>query len=320
VNPGTGFTTTPTFTITGGTGSGAAITGNDGAFALNGFVMTNHGSGYTTAPTVNVTGGTAAVTAKVAGISLASDSSIGGSGGLIVHSIISGSHSLTKVGSGTTVLAASNTYTGTTLVSDGNLQVGLSDVGTTGTDNVTLNGSSAVLSGSGNITGPVTSVILGTIKPGDQGGAAAGSLNSQSLVFTPASLTTVAEFQLTGSTGGSNLAFDTLHITGDLTLNGFSRILVDGTGYTPTTGDTFALLDWTGLLDAGAFSTGSNFRTGANADLNEGLLDLPDISGVGFWDVAFGSGSLTLTVVVPEPSRIILLLLGSMSLLMRRRR
>lgn len=320
VNAGTGFTTTPTFTITGGTGSGAAVTGNDGAFALNGFVMTDHGSGYNNAPVVNVTGGSATVTANVAGITLASDSSLGGSGDLTIHSVISGPHSLSKVGGGTTVLAASNTYTGTTLISEGNLQVGLSDTGTTGLGNVTLSGSSAVLSGSGNIIAPITSIILGTLKPGDQGGAAIGGLHSQSMMFAPTSLATMAELQLTGSTGSSNLAFDTLHIAGDLSLNGFSRILVDGTGYTPTAGDSFALIDWSGLLDAGAFSTGSNFRTGANADLNEGLLDLPDISGFGFWDVAFGSGSLRLTVVVPEPGRAMLLMLGFMPLLMRRRR
>lgn len=320
VNAGTGFTTPPTFTITGGTGSGAAVTGNDGAFALNGFVMTDHGSGYGNTPVVNVTGGSATVTANVAGITLASDSSIGGSGDLTIHSIISGPHSLRKVGAGTTVLAAGNTYSGTTLVSEGNLQVGLSNIGTTGLGNVTLNGSSAVLSGSGNIMAPITNIILGTLKPGDQGGAAIGGLGSQSMMFAPTSLATVAELQLSGSAGNSDLAFDTLHIAGDLSLNGFSRIQVDGTGYTPTAGDSFVLIDWSGLLDAGAFSPGSNLRTGADADLNEGLLDLPDIGGFGFWDVAFGSGLLRLTVVVPEPGRAMLLMLGFMPLLMRRRR
>ena len=113
------------------------------------------------------------------------------------------------------MLAASNTYTGTTLISEGNLQVGLSDTGTTGLGNVTLSGSSAVLSGSGNIIAPITSIILGTLKPGDQGGAAIGGLHSQSMMFAPTSLATMAELQLTGSTRSSNLAFDTLHIAGD---------------------------------------------------------------------------------------------------------
>jgi hypothetical protein len=64
-------------------------------------------------------------------------------------------------------------------------------------------------------------------------------------------------------------------------------------------------------------------RTGNNDDANEENLDLPNISGIGLWDITnFSSGgALTLTVVaVPEPTRGMLMLLGSMLLIFRRRR
>jgi hypothetical protein len=57
--------------------------------------------------------------------------------------------------------------------------------------------------------------------------------------------------------------------------------------------------------------------------MNEGNLNLPDISAVGLWEItAFsGSGALTVSVVaVPEPSRAVLALAGLFGLFLRRRR
>ncbi len=323
VNAGTGFTSAPVITITGGSGTQAGVVGNDNQFVLQGFSLTNGGSGYTTAPTVTVSGGTATVSANLSGIVLASDSSIGGTGDVVIHSVISGEYSLTKSGTGTTVLAGSNSYSGMTLVKEGTLQVGLEGVGTSGAGDLVLDGSGAVLSGTGTVTGATTSVYTGAIKPGDEGGSAIGTLTTQSLTLTPASETVIAEFQVTGSTQASTLVFDVLHINGNLTIDGFSRMVVDGTGYTAKVGDVLGLLDWTGLLTDTGFDAGTNLRTGANGEMNEGLLDLPDISGVGLWDIAFGNGNLTLTVVAgaaPEPSRLVLLVLAFAGMALRRRR
>jgi autotransporter-associated beta strand protein len=234
-----------------------------------------------------------------------------------------GAKGITKTGAGTVVLSGSNTYTGSTILNDGNLQVGLSGSGKTGTGNVTVDGSGAVLSGSGTVDGSSTSVILGVVKPGDSGGTLTGTLNTKTLIFTPASSTTVAELQILGSTAGSNLSADKINITGDLTLNSFSNLFVNGSGYTAAVGDAFTIIDWSGLLTLNSFSTGSNMRTGNNDDANEENLDLPNISGIGLWDITnFSSGgALTLTVVaVPEPTRGMLMLLGSMLLIFRRRR
>jgi fibronectin-binding autotransporter adhesin len=230
----------------------------------------------------------------------------------------SGTVEVERSGTGKTVLTGTNTYTGSTILGGGNLQVGQGSVGKTGTGAVTVNGSGAVLSGTGTVDGVSTSVILGTIKPGDNGGASTGSLNTKTLIFTPVSATTVAELQIASASN-----FDWINVTGDLTLNALSNILVDGTGYSATIGDSFTLIDWSGVLTTGGFSTGANLRSGADSAMNEGNLNLPDISAVGLWEItAFsGSGALKVSVVaVPEPSRMVLMLLGVMGLMSRRRR
>jgi predicted RNA-binding protein with TRAM domain len=56
--PGSGYTSAPTVTITGGGGAGAtAYATINSAGAVNGIFFTNTGTGYTSAPTVTITGG-----------------------------------------------------------------------------------------------------------------------------------------------------------------------------------------------------------------------------------------------------------------------
>lgn len=323
VNPGTGFNSVPSVTISGGTGTAATAVGNDGAFVLNGVTLDASGGGYASAPNVSLSGGTASATASLTAVNLASDSSVGGSGDLKIDAVVSGSGGLTKVGAGTTTLTATNTYAGATTVSAGTLQVGMIGIGQSGAGALTVNGATAVLAGTGSIVGSTT-VISGEIKPGDSGGAATGALNTHSLAFTPATTSTVAELQITGSTAGTNLSFDQIHVAGALTLNSFSNLLVDGSGYTAAVGDSFTLLDWSGIVNLNGFSTGTNLRTGANSAGNEGNLDLPDITGIGLWQISsmLDAGALTLTVVanVPEPTRGVLLLCAALGMLLRRRR
>ncbi len=242
---------------------------------------------------------------------------------LTVSGALSGEGTLNKTGSGSLVLSGNSTQTGITNVTAGNLQVGVASSGQTGTVQVILNGTDAVLSGTGQVQG-TTTVTQGTIRPGDDGGLAVGTLTTSELIFTPATTTTVIELQITGSSGASTLAADKITIDGALTLNGNSQISVNGDTYIPTLGDTFVLIDWSTVLDTGTtsiFYIGTRDRTGANIG-NEGNLDLPDLSSYSLaWDIIdfSGSGSLTL-VVVPEPARVMLFLMGGFSLCLRRRR
>jgi hypothetical protein len=78
-------------------------------------------------------------------------------------------------------------------------------------------------------------------------------------------------------------------------------------GYTPAFHDVFDLLDWSSI-------------TGLSA----AQLSLPDLASFNLlwsWDTSlFASHGVIGIVVVPEPSRVILLMLGLMSLTFRRRR
>ncbi|MBN8419154.1 MAG: autotransporter-associated beta strand repeat-containing protein [Verrucomicrobia bacterium] len=347
-NTTTGGALTVAATLTGAVGltkSGGGqliLTGtNDytGATYLNGGVTSissnaNLGA-VATGAAVNLNGGTLSATASVSldnGGSAQRNITVGSNGGtldvasgqtLTVSGSVSGDGALTKTGAGTLVLSGTSTETGTTTVSAGNLQVGVSSIGQTGAGQVVVNGSTAVLSGTGQVQGSTT-ITQGTVRPGDNGGTAVGTLTTGDLIFTPVTATTVVELQITGSSTTSTLASDKILIGGALTLNGSSNIVVNGDTYNPTLGDTFILLDWNGVLDTGTtsvFSVGTNNRTGANIG-NEGNLDLPDLSTYGLtWQILDFSGSGSLTVVViPEPARALLLLLGVLPLCLRRRR
>jgi fibronectin-binding autotransporter adhesin len=347
-NTTTGGALTVDATLTGAvgltkSGGGQLILGgtNDytGATYLNGgttSIGSNANLGaVTTGASVNLNGGTLSATASVTldnNGSAKRNIALGSNGGtldvasgqtLTVSGSLSGEGALNKTGAGTLVLSGTSTQTGTTTVTAGNLQVGASSSGQTGTGQIVLNGADAVLSGTGQVQG-TTTVTQGTVRPGDTGGTAVGTLTTSELIFTPVTASTVIELQITGSTATSNLASDKILIGGALTLNGNSNIVVKGDTYNPTLGDTFVLLDWNTVLDTGntsVFSIGTNNRTGANIG-NEGNLDLPDLTTYGLtWQILdfSGSGSLTL-VVVPEPTRALLLLLGILPLWLRRRR
>lgn len=225
---------------------------------------------------------------------------------------LSGAGSITKNGLGTLVLAGTNTYSGNTAVTDGNLQVGKAGVGSIGSGSVSVQ-SGGALSGTGVVNG-ATNVQAGSVRPGDSGGSATGTLTTQSLTFTPASAYTVGQFQVQ-----SDSSYDQLLVNGDLSLNGNSRFIVDGTGYSPVLGHMFTLIDWVGSLTLGGFNAGASRNGSGDTGTN---LDLPDISSSGYyWQISdmMSEGALTITVV-PEPSRALLLLVGVTGMVIRRRR
>lgn len=255
-----------------------------------------------------------------------------------------GTGGVNKTGAGNLALSTTSTYTGKTTVAQGALVMGAAgsiassswvqiDAGASFTTSSISGGhvfsGSTVISGSGAITGSVQMGGTSQIRPGttsDAGNAGtagdgAGTLAvSGALVFTPAAAATVAQFQIFGSGTA-----DKITVGGALTLNASSNMAVAFSGgYVPAWGDSWELIDWGGVLTPGGFSTGTNLRTGADADANEGNLDLPDLSVYGsghVWQVSnfSGSGSLIITVV-PEPCRMLLLAVGAAACLWRRQR
>jgi len=228
---------------------------------------------------------------------------------------------VSKTTSGVLILAGVNNYSGVTTVSAGTLQVGVGGAGQGGTGDVVVNGAGAALAGTGTVRG-ATTITNGVIRPGDNAGAGVGTLNIQnSLTFNPSSASTVAEFSILNS--GSA---DRIHVSGALTLSGSSNFVVTfDPGYNPAGGDSWQLLDWTGLLTMNGFDPGALSRTGSNAAGNEGNLDLPDLTASGMhWSVSAlndgASGGALIVSIVPEPSRALLIMTSLCALALRRRR
>jgi autotransporter-associated beta strand protein len=269
------------------------------------------------------------------------------SGTTTVNSAIGviGSANLVKAGAGILQFNSVTAYTGKTTVSQGTLTLGATgridsspwiqiDSGATLNVSAISGGYSyasagtGVISGSGTIQGSLNIGAGKVLKPGvtsdpaniSTAGDGIGTLTvTGNLVFNPAGSSTVAEFKILNPASS-----DKIVVNGSLTLDGNSNIIVtfdDANPFSLAFGQSWTLMDWAGSLTATGFNTGSNFRTGANGDGNEGNLDLPELSTGFFWRVDNFSGSGSLTVsIVPEPSKALLLMGGLMAMCLRCRR
>jgi len=146
--------------------------------------------------------------------------------------VISGSTAVNHTGTGTTVLAGANTYTGATTVAAGTLRMdgALADTATTVAGG-------AALAGTGIIAGAVTVADSGTLAPG----ASAGTLATGALALAGASILDY-ELAAPGTTGaGIN---DRIEVDGDLVLDGILHV-TDLGGFAP---GTYTLITYTGTL------------------------------------------------------------------------
>lgn len=264
--------------------------------------------------------------------------------------VISGSNgSVVKEGSGRLEFTAANTYTGRTDVNAGSLVIAAT--GRTGTGAVAV-ASGATLMGSGLVQGSSFTLANGAALHSGNGTTSAniGTLTFQttakgSFEIQSGSSVTLdiqsATNQLTidpsfgGNAVGSagyNAFVDAFSGTGsgthDLlsfggaagsTLTFSGNITVRPEGFSAVNGQVFNLVDWTTLVgtDFTGFNVGANFRTGSDDNLLQ--FDLPELSGGLVWDVSRFTTSGVI-VVVPEPGRMMLMMLGLMALGVRRRR
>lgn len=164
-------------------------------------------------------------------------------------------------------------------------------------------------------TGPAVSTVRAELQIIGITGNAASSYSGGSQAAWIAAIGSNHAALVTGLAGNH----DQIKVTGALTLNAGGTInVVAPNGYTPAFGDVFNLLDWGSLTAGTTFNVGTNNRTGGSGG---GDLNLPDLSAYPgyFWDVSqfLNTG---IVVVVPEPGRVMLFLLGLGGVMLRRRR
>jgi autotransporter-associated beta strand protein len=227
-------------------------------------------------------------------------------------------------------------------------------VGRTGTGGFRIN-SGGTLSGSGVVqsrAGVVHEINSGgKLAPGDTGGSSLGTLFVDGTIVLNAGGT--MEFQITKAThwvsglsdstntsaysaallalpGAGELSgtialdkHDHLEINGQMDLSGgglgAGTISVVDLNYllTAKAGDVFNLIDWVGVTSAG-FNAGSTYRVGGEGGTN---LLLPTLNGGLAWDTTlFTSQGILIVTTVPEPGRMVLLLVAAVGWGLRRKR
>lgn len=164
--------------------------------------------------------------------------------------LVSGNGGITKVGSGVVTLTANNTYTGTTNITAGQLNVN----GQQASSPVSLN-STGILGGNGRV-GVITGGGTGAISPGNS----PGILNvTGNVAFANSNSFNI---EINGPTLGTQ--YDQLNVLGSVNLN--NATLNISLGFTPLSGQSFTIVNATGVL-IGTFNglpNGSTFSVGGN--------------------------------------------------------
>ena len=313
-------------TATFGAGGSGSVTLDGAAPSLQSITFSNSTSSYeiaqgsgggltlqsgNTNASLNVQAGGHSITASV---NAASDITVNTASNsrLTLGGSVSGVGGLNQTGSGTTILTASNSYTGLTKVSGGTLAVNGSIAGNLQVD------AGATLKGSGTIAGDAT--ISGTHSPGNSPGIQTFGGN---LTYQPGSSMV---WQLAANTtANSPLAYDQVMVGGNLAFNG-------GTTLQLVFNDLGSVVNWTDALWSSNQSWTIYQVTGQTSGLENLSLAsysaLLDAYGNDFGTTRAGSSfsisqngqDVTLTYTVPEPSTYALIGLGGLALVVAYRR
>lgn len=345
-----GLTMTGTTIQFGNPGGQAAVVnlgGNVTASGTNAFVISTNNSPSTVdlrgnTRTFNITDGTTTLAPSVVDTQSTTSGLVKTGSGSLVLQGANAYAGKTTISEGTLALGTDGTRSGS-LTSSAWVQV---DAGATfsisglSSGSVTL--TNQTLSGSGTVDGTLVVGAGSVLKPGGSTNANLSAVTSAGdqtgkLTFTNVTLQTGANagaprvvLNLAGTVNhthdpmtaanitafalaGSGGLHDSLQVTGTLGLNAGSTIVVElSSGYTPTYGDVFNLMDW------GALNTDADGASGAGAFTLADLV-LPTLANGWFFatDQFLNNGVI---YVAPEPGRTLLLLLGLVACGWRRHR
>lgn len=346
-----GFTTTTTINIGGGTVTSGAWTLAAASGAGSGVATANFtGGSLTFSGSIlrgadAVGGGTATATVNLNGATLnMGGMTIGSATNPVTFNPQAGSLSglaelngggapgaFTKTTASVLTMGDGNTYTGDTNVNEGTLRLANTSGSATGLGALST-ASGTTLSGTGSIAPAVDKNVAvgGGFSIGNVSDIAGSQISISTSGTGAISFNGALYFDLfSGHTSGVDnsatatsadrlvaSSSQTFTIGAGATLNLATTIPIDNTW---TAGSSWRLFDWSGL-------TGSEPRiTGTFSNLNDtvgNFANLPDLSTYSLgWDVSqLYSQGLISVVVVPEPGRVLLMMLGLLALFMRRRR
>jgi autotransporter-associated beta strand protein len=338
INIGGGTVTTGAWTLAGTTGAGNAVaTANftGGSLTFSGNILRGAATGAgTVTSTVNLNG----ATLNMGGMTIGSATNpvtfnpqAGSLSGLAELNGGGAPGAFTKTTTGVLTMGDGNTYTGDTNVNEGTLRLANTSGSATGLGALST-ASGTTLSGTGSIAPAVDKNVAvgGGFSIGNVSDIAGSQISISTSGTGAISFNGALYFDLfSGHTSGVDnsatatsadrlvaSSSQTFTIGAGATLNLATTIPIDNTW---TAGSSWRLFDWSGL-------TGSEPRiTGTFSNLNDtvgNFANLPDLSTYSLgWDVSqLYSQGLISVVVVPEPGRVLLMMLGLLALFMRRRR
>ncbi|MBB3148398.1 fibronectin-binding autotransporter adhesin [Phyllobacterium trifolii] len=190
--------------------------------------------------------------------------------------LISGTGTLEQIGSGVTILAANNSYSGATDVREGTLIIDGDQSAATGTTTVEAGG---VLGGTGTVGGNVAVFDNGALNPGELG-STPGTLTINGDLALGALATLNYNFGQAGVAGGAYNDLTVVH--GDLLLDGQLNVAeTAGGNFGP---GIYRVISYDGTLtNLGLAESSPNYVVQTSVD---GQVNLVDISAMtlNFWD------------------------------------